>query len=345
MKKQTVYFLVAMAVAALAFTSCKNNVDYKKTKSGVMYKIFGDGKDSVVKPGNIMKINFTIKVGSSDSVLQTSVGKLPLFIPVEANTPEDGYSPVEVFKLLRKGDSAVIVQLVDSLLKKNPGGATPPFFKKGDKLLTIIKVENVFPSQELASKDRDAENEKEKLRQQKEVETDLIQANKEMTAWLASKKITAVKTGKGTYVEMKEPGTGPLAENGKFATVRYEGKTLSDGKIFQSTMDPKVQPFTFKVGVGGAIPGWDEALPLFKKGGRGTLYIPGPLAYGKNPPQGSTFKQNESMIFDIYVVDVSDTQPAPPQQQQQQLPPEIRAQMEKQMRDQQQQQQQKKAGH
>ena len=345
MKKQPVYFLVLLMVAALAFTSCKNNVDYRKTKSGVMYKIFGDGKDSLVKAGNIMKIDFTIKVGSSDSVLQTSVGKSPLFIPIESNTPPDAYSPIEVFSMLRKGDSAVIVQLVDTLMKKNTGGAMPPFFKKGDKLLTIIKVLNVFSSQELASKDRELENEKEKTRMEKEITDDLVKANADMTAWLAAKKINATKTGRGTYVEIKEAGTGMQADSGKFLTVRYEGKTLSDGKVFQSTMDAKSQPFTFRLGSvpPGAIAGWDEGLKLFKKGGKGTLYIPGPLAYGKNPPQGSSFKPNEALIFDIDVVDVSDTQPAPPQQQQ--LPPQVREQMEKQMREQQQkQQQQKKAG-
>jgi FKBP-type peptidyl-prolyl cis-trans isomerase FkpA len=314
-------------------------VDYKRTKSGIMYKIFSDSKDSLVKPGNIMKLNFTIKIGSTDSVLQTSVGKMPIFVPIEANVPADAYSQLEVFGMLRKGDSAVIVQLVDSLMKKNPGGQMPPFLKKGDKLLTIVKVINVFPSQELANNDRQAETDKEKLRQEKEVEEDLVKGNADMTAWLAKKNITAVRTGRGTYVEIKNPGAGAQADSGKFVSVRYEGKTLADGKIFQSTMDPKSQPYTFKVGVGGAIPGWDEGLPLFKKGGKGTLYIPGPLAYGKNPPQGSTFKLNEAMIFDIEVVNVSDTQPAP--QQQQQLPPELREQMEKQLKEQQKQQQKK----
>ncbi len=341
MKKQSFYFLVSLTVAAaLAFTSCKSNVDYKKTKSGIMYKIFSTTKDSVAKPGNIMKINFTIKIGSSDSVLQTSVGKSPLFLPIEPNVPADAYSPLEVFGLLRNGDSAVIVQLVDTLLKKNPGGQMPPFFKKGDKLITVVKVLNVFSSQELATKDREAETEKERARQEKEVETDLIKENTEMAAWLAKKNITAVKTGKGTYVEVKDPGTGLQADSGKYVTVRYEGKTLADGKVFETTMDPKAQPYTFQVGPGNAIRGWHEGLPFFKQGGKGTLYIPSSLAYGKNPPQGSPFKAGDALIFDIYVVAVSDTPPAPPQQQQ--MTPEMREQIEKQMRER--MEQQKKPG-
>ena len=343
MKKQSVYFLVLMMVAALAFTSCKNNVDYQKTKSGIMYKIFSTSKDSAVKQGNIIKINFAIKIGSTDSVFQTNIGKAPVYVPIEGNVPDDAYSPVEVFNKLHKGDSVVIVQMVDSLTKRNPGGAMPPFFKKGDKLVTTIKVLNVFASQDLASADRAGEMEKEKVRLDKEVETDLVKANADMAAYLTAKNITATKTGRGTYVIVKEPGTGMLADSGKFATVRFEGKTLADGKVFQTTMDPSSQPFTFKVGTGGAIPGWDEGLKFFRKGGKGTLYIPGPLAYGKNPPQGSSFKPNDAMIFDIVVVDVSDTAP---QQQQQQMTPEIRAQIERQMREQaQKQQQQQKPAH
>src|SRR5450432_2804491 len=128
MKKQFFYFLVLLTVAVVSFTSCKNNAGYRKTKSGIMYKIFSDGKDSLVKPGNILKINFTIKIGSTDSVLQTSIGKTPLFLPFQNDVPADAYSQLEVFGMLRKGDSAVIVQLVDTMLKKSQQ-PMPPIFK------------------------------------------------------------------------------------------------------------------------------------------------------------------------------------------------------------------------
>ncbi len=339
MKKQFFYFLSVLSVAAVGMASCKNNADYKKTKSGVMYKIFSDGKDSLVQTGNIMKVNFTIKIGSSDSVLQSSVGKTPLFIPMQNDVPADAYSPLEVFSMLRKGDSAVIVQMVDTILKKSQNGQMPPFFKKGDKLITIIKVLDIFKSPELAAKDKDAEAAKEKVRHDKEVADDLVKGNKEMTDWLAEKHITAVKAGRGTYVVVKDPGTGLSADSGKYVTVRYEGKTLKDGKIFESTMDTAARPYTFKVGVGGAIAGFDEGLPMFKKGGKGTLYIPGALAYGKNPPPGSPFKPDEPLIFEVNLVDVSETPPAP---QQQQLPPQIREQIEKQQQEQQRKQQKNK---
>ena len=162
------------------------------------------------------------------------------------------------------------------------------------------------------------------------------------------KALTAEKTGKGTYVLIKEQGTGPKADTGKYVSVRYEGKTLNDGKVFESNMDPQKQPYIFQLGVPSdrsPIRGWEEGLLLLKKGGKGTFYIPGALAYGKNPPPNSPFKANEALVFDIYLVDVSDTAPAMARPQQQELPPQIREQMERQMREQQQKQQQQKPAH
>lgn len=343
MKKQTGYFLVLL-VAAAAFYSCNGSADYKKTKSGLLYKIIGNSKDSAAKEGSILKINYVIKIGSTDSVLNTTYGKMPGFARVDA-APPDAYSPIEVFNQLHKGDSLVVIQFVDSIVKKNQGagGNLPPFLKKGDKIVMSFKVENVYKTQEEATADRTAEIEKEKARLAKETEADLVKQNQAMESWLKKNNITAQKTGTGTYVVIKDPGTGIQADSGKFVAVRYAGKILTTGKDFESNMDPKAQPYVFQMDVNdgrGPIRGWNEGLKLFKKGGKGTLYIPGALAYAKNPQPGSPFGVDEALIFDIVLEDVSDTELAPPQQQQ--LPPQLREQLQKQMEQQKQQQQKQK---
>jgi FKBP-type peptidyl-prolyl cis-trans isomerase len=320
MKKQTGYLFMLLAVASV-LASCGGNLGYKKTKSGLLYKIIGSGsKDAVVKEGDILKLNYLLKISSNDSVLNSSYGKMPAFAKVNAN-PGDTYNPMEVFPLLRNGDSVVIVQFVDSLVKRNPM-SIPPFLKKGDKILTTFKVIRVFTSDSAAMADNQKEEEKERARQQVEMAAaaekrkvemaqDLKTEVPAMETLLKSKNINAQKTGRGTFVVITEPGTGEMADSGKYVSVRYAGKTLADGKQFESTMDSAAHPYTFMVGMGQAIPGWDDGLKLFKKGGKGTLYVPGALAYGKNPPPGSPFKPNEALVFDIVVEDVSDT---PPQQ-------------------------------
>ena len=339
MKKQTGYFLVLL-IAAVAFNSCKNTADYQKTKSGLMYKIYGDSKDSAAKEGSIIKFNYTVKIGSTDSILSSTYDKAPGYAQVEP-VPADAYSPVEVFGKLHKGDSLVVIQFIDTLMKRSQGATMPPFLKKGDKIVMAFKVVDVFKSPAEATADRTAEAGKEKIRMEKETETDLEQGIKDMEAYLAKNNITAQKTGKGTYVVVKDAGTGLQADSGKYVSVRYTGKTLRDGKIFESTMDDKAQPYTFMLGAGEVVRGWDEGLKLFKKGGKGTLYVPGALAYGRHPRPDSPFKINEALIFDVYMVNVSDTQPI---QQQQQITPEMREQLQKQIQ-QQQQQQQPKANH
>ncbi len=319
--KRINYLLVL--IAALSFTvSCKN-VSYKKTKSGLLYKIFrGDGKDSI-KEGQIVKFNYQVKFNDSLMDRYNSYGKVPGYVKAQT-LPVPSYDFQELLTMLRKGDSVVTVQMADTLLKQQ-SPLLPPHAKKGDRVTMTVKITNVFLTDSLAMADYTAENEKDKPRQMKEQEKEIARMQKEqeeqrlkeeeeleksgeiakelkeMEAFLASKNIKAQKTGKGTYVYIKEQGTGPAAENNKYVNVKYTGKILTTDSVFQSNSYP------FQLGKGEAIRGWDEGLLLFKKGGKGTLFVPGFLAYGKNPRPGSPFKPFEALIFDIELLDVSDT--------------------------------------
>jgi FKBP-type peptidyl-prolyl cis-trans isomerase FkpA len=322
--KKTVYAISLPLAFAIAM-ACNNNVGYKKTKSGLLYKIVETGKSAVANKGDILKLEYTQKI--NDSVLGTSRDRMPAYMKIDS-VPDNAYNPAETFKFLRKGDSVVVVQLVDTLLKKFPAGAAPPpFMKKGKKIYTAFKVVDVFTSDSLASKDSEKYMEKENARQmaemkkkqeeaEKEMRLDLATQTKEMEAWLAKKGIAATKTGSGTYVVVNMPGNGNEIKDGNFVSVKYTGKKLSDDQVFESNMDGKNPPFSFPIGQGRAIRGWDEGIKLFKKGGKGTLYIPGALAYGRNPPPGSPFKANEALIFDLEIVEVADKpseqQPRPP---------------------------------
>ena len=316
--------LVMVAMLALTFTSCKS---YKKTKSGLVYKIFpgnSTSKDSAAKPGNVVKFNFIRKY--NDSVLYSSFGKMPSYIPLQ-NNPGMAYSPLEVFFIAKKGDSIITVESVDTLLKKGLGSQLPPNAKKGDRMTTYIKILEIFKTDSLAMPDYQAEMLKDKPRQEKEakemeekaVAETKIQAEKEwnelkksgemdngikyIQTVLAGKKITAQKTDDGTFVVVKEKGNGEAAVNGKFISVKYTGKIFETDSVFESNK------YTFKMGTYSVIRGWDDGLKLFNKGGKGTLYVPGYLAYGKRPGPGG--KINQALTFDVELVDVSDNAPQP----------------------------------
>jgi FKBP-type peptidyl-prolyl cis-trans isomerase len=291
-----------LATATIAMLAACNNPGYKKTSSGLRYKIISSGKAPMVKRGDILKINYTEKIG--DSLLSSSYGKMPAYAKVDS--VEGQYSPVEIFRFLHKGDSVTVVQLVDSIMKKAPTGL-PPYMKKGGQITTSFKVVEVYSSEEAARADAEGEMAKEKGRRDTEIEAASGKQIKEMQDYLAKKNINAQKTGKGTYVAIQNPGDGPAAEPGKYVSVRYTGKLLEGDKVFESNMTNGQPPYSFVLGTGNVIKGWDEGLQLLKKGGKATLYIPGFLAYGPDPGPGG--KPYEALIFDVELVDVTNTPP------------------------------------
>jgi FKBP-type peptidyl-prolyl cis-trans isomerase FkpA len=312
MKRVTI-LLGCLAVLLIA-AGCKGG-GVKKTKSGLLYKIISDGKGKPAQRGNTLKIMFAqrLKGTGKDTLLRDNYGKMPAFVTVDS--VGQIYDPAEIFPLLRKGDSAIVYVQVDTLMKKNPGGL-PPFIGPKDQIVLSFKVVDLFTVDSLAEKDKMAEGMKEQARQQAEQQKAIEEgqkkrgpAVKEIEDYLAKNKIVAQKAAGGTYVEIKDPGTGMQAAAGKKISVKYTGKLFPSGTVFESNMDGSRPPYELVLGTGSVIPGWDEGLAFFKKGGKGTLYIPFFQAYGDRPGPGQ--KPHESLMFDVEVVEVADNAPAP----------------------------------
>lgn len=103
-------------------------------------------------------------------------------------------------------------------------------------------------------------------------------------------------TPSGLKLEMIKDGTGPNPQPGQTVTVHYTG-TLSDGKKFDSSRD-RGEPFSFRLGQGQVIRGWDEGLALMKVGSRAKLTIPPQLGYGARGA-GGVIPPNATLIFDV----------------------------------------------
>jgi FKBP-type peptidyl-prolyl cis-trans isomerase FkpA len=103
-------------------------------------------------------------------------------------------------------------------------------------------------------------------------------------------------------------GTGTVATSGKSVTVHYTGWLYNTGTAdhhgskFDSSRD-RGQPFTFVLGTGQVIAGWDQGVAGMKVGGQRTLVIPPSLAYGDRSP-GSGIPPNATLVFDIELLDV-----------------------------------------
>ena len=96
-------------------------------------------------------------------------------------------------------------------------------------------------------------------------------------------------------------GTGAEAQSGNTVSVNYRG-TLTNGQEFDSSYR-RNQAFTFPLGGGRVIRGWDEGVVGMKEGGKRRLVIPPDLAYGSRGA-GGVIGPNETLIFEIELVKV-----------------------------------------
>jgi peptidylprolyl isomerase len=95
-------------------------------------------------------------------------------------------------------------------------------------------------------------------------------------------------------------GTGPAAKAGDTVTVQYVLVSYATGSVIQSSWDS--QSFSFPLGEGQVIPGWDKGVVGMKVGGRRELIIPPALAYGARAQQG--IPANSTLVFIVDVLKI-----------------------------------------
>ena len=317
MKKVNAYWMI---LAAVFIVAC-SKVDYKKTASGLVYKLFpASTKDSLLRDGLVVKMEATSKI--NDSVVFSSYRKVPVFLKMQPLRSD--YNILEILKLMKVGDSAVIIQMADSLLNRKE--QLPPMAKKGDRIVTTLRILKTYDNDSIAMIDYNAAMEKDRPRQEQEQKEMMAKAENEkkqkleeegkvIQNWLNDKKIKTEKTPSGAFVQIINPGTGNLIDSGNYVSLDYTGFTF-EGRPFDSNTDSAfhhVEPLSFEVDAPGMTEGFNDAMKFLRKGAVAKLYIPSVLAYGGNPNPASGIKPWENLIFDIKVTNVQEKQPIAPQ--------------------------------
>jgi peptidylprolyl isomerase len=121
---------------------------------------------------------------------------------------------------------------------------------------------------------------------------------------------TPVTTSSGLSYVILADGSGETAAAGDIVGMQYTG-WLTDGTKFDSSLDHGGQPFTFNLGKGQVIPGWDEGVAGMKVGEKRQLRIPSTLGYGATGTPGGPIPPNADLVFDVELVKVTRIPTAP----------------------------------
>lgn len=130
--------------------------------------------------------------------------------------------------------------------------------------------------------------------------------------------VSALTYPDGLKVGDLKVGTGDAVKTGENADVQYTGWLQSNGSAFDSSRNPGRTAFTFQVGAGQVIAGWDEGVLGMKIGGKRCLIIPAPLAYGSQGQTDQTtgavtIPPNATLVFAIELVSLAPgPSPTPP---------------------------------
>ena len=108
--------------------------------------------------------------------------------------------------------------------------------------------------------------------------------------------------GNGLIIEDLVVGEGAEAQDYNKVVVNYTG-SLEDGTVFDSSLNPGREPFTFTLGVGSVIKGWDLGVKGMKVGGKRKLTIPPELGYG-DQGAGGLIPPGATLIFEVDLLEV-----------------------------------------
>ncbi len=266
-----------------------NNITVKPTKSG-LYKIpIKKGRGVTPKKGDMCQVYLSVKQLDGEELYNNFDDRA---IDVEYGKEFDTKGFMEGLGTLKIGEVAEFI--VPSKIGVGSKGinTVPPFttiiYKI--KLADIRTLDEVKKDREQYEKQQEIEKQKLKLEEPKKI-----------VDYLKKNNIDIKPLSSGLYLKKLKEGSGKLPEDGNTVTVQYIHYDL-DGNIIQSSYKDNT-PFTYVVGSGAVIPGWEEAVKTIKKGGKSWMLIPSKIGWGEQQPTKDILPFSP-LVFVIEVVDI-----------------------------------------
>jgi FKBP-type peptidyl-prolyl cis-trans isomerase len=263
----------------------------------------GASKEEGVTRSGKKFINFTNKDGKKP--IKGSYASFYYYIYNSKGELQDKSNPAMMKPYLMKGDSSFVEEALmacsvgDSvtfyaLVKDIFQGGVPPYFKTGeDSIQLSLKLLNIQTEEEL--KQAQADKDKKQL----EADIQKIEQN------LKDSSLVAEKTPSSLYYIIKKAGEGKQPNAGDYVTVHYKGMFLN-GSVFDESYR-RGSPFSFQIGKGNVIKGWEEGIALLKEGSKAVLYLPSSMAYGERGA-GNVIEPNAVLKFEVELVKVQTEQ-------------------------------------
>jgi FKBP-type peptidyl-prolyl cis-trans isomerase len=280
--------LMAIVVVGIGLFSCQSE-EFKATEDGYEYKYITRGDGELPEQGEIIAYNMKY-VNEKDSVLFESTADTPALVRCDSNQWNNTGPLFKAFKRIQVGDSILVKIPTKTLFAESFRAAVPPSLDPEGNITFQIGATKIMTEQELQDEAMA------KSAEQLEDDIDIIEN------YLAENEIDAQTTESGLRYVIEEQGSGEFPQPGDSVMVHYTGM-LIDGTKFDSSLD-RGNPFEFVLGRGMVIQGWDEGIALLKPGGKGTLYIPSPLAYGERGA-GGMIPPNAVLQFDVELIEIN----------------------------------------
>lgn len=301
MKK--ISFLLFSAFAAL-FVACGGGGN-QLSPSGYKYVKHTNATGASPKVGDYGYVN--ISVYQDDSLVNSTykMGRtVPIVVPNMDSIPAEQKkvgkaNPVaDVLALMKVGDSLTVEIPIDSTMRKSPALANAKKLTYGIVLMDV-KTKDQYDQAMIA--EHKASEEKAGVFKAQEAAV-AAQLGGIVKDYKAGKNKDQIKTtASGLKYMMIQEGTGKQAQAGKTVDVMYYGM-LPSGEEFDNAFK-RGEPFSFPLGQGQVIKGWDEGIALLKEGSKAVLFVPSALGYGD---QGTgKIPANSELIFYVELMKVN----------------------------------------
>lgn len=269
-----------LGLAALVMTACNDYKGYKKTENGLRYRFHIQNEDAQkAQTGDVIAMSLEIR-NDNDSVLE-SIPELQTMV----QAPKFQGDFFEGLQMMHEGDSATFIIPAKQYFETYNYGNIPDFVNEKSMLRMTVCVHAIRSFEVFRTEQMQVMQDKEK----------------EMIAnYLQEHNLNVEPTASGLYYIETKAGKGANPTKGNNCTVHYRG-TLLDGTQFDASYD-RNEPFTFQLGMGQVIAGWDEAISMMKRGGKATLVLPSAIAYGERGA-GDMIPPFTPLVFEVELLD------------------------------------------